>query len=93
MNDENGTLTNVILRTVFAGLRTWRDKRILQHHPDKWITGRLGPYASSDPIPTRTLDQLGHYQLGHYDKATRTLYQLGPHDYITNSDTTWTKEC
>ena len=44
------------------------------------VTGRLGPYANLDPIPTRTLDQLGHYQLGHYDKPTRTLYQLGPHD-------------
>ena len=38
------------------------------------VTGRLGPYANSDPIPTRTLDQLEHYQLGHYDKPTRTLY-------------------
>ena len=41
-------------------------------------------------MPTRTLDQLGHYQLGHYDKPTRTLDQLGPHDYITSSDTTQT---
>ena len=54
------------------------------------VTGRLGPYANSDLIPTRTLDQLGHYQLGHYDKPTRTLYQLGPHDYLTNSDTSQT---
>ena len=54
------------------------------------VTGRLGPYASSNPIPTRTLDQLGHYQLGHHDKPIQTLYQLGPHDYITHSDTTQT---
>ena len=26
-----------------------------------WVTGRLGPYTNTDPIPTRTLDQLGHY--------------------------------
>ena len=55
------------------------------------VTGRLGPYTNSDPIPTRTLDQLGHYQLGHYARPTRTLYQLGPHHYITNSDTTRTQ--
>ena len=55
------------------------------------VTGRLGPYTNSDPIPTRTLDQLGHYQLGHYARPARTLYQLGPHHYITNSDTTRTQ--
>ena len=41
-------------------------------------------------MPTRTLDQFGHYQLGHYDKPTRTLDQLGPHDYITKPGTTQT---
>ena len=41
-------------------------------------------------MPTQTLYQLEHYQLGHYDKPTRTLHQLGPYDYITNSDTTQT---
>ena len=59
-------------------------------HKDHSVTGRLGPYANSDPIPTQTLDQLRHHQIGHYDKPARTLYQLGPYDYITNSDTTQT---
>ena len=54
------------------------------------VTRRLGPYANSEPIPTRTLNQLEHFQLGHCDKPTRTLYQLVPHDYVTNSDPTQT---
>ena len=55
--------------------------RVIIKHPHFTVTGRLEPYANSDAIPARTLDQLGHHQLGHYARPTQTLYQLGPHDY------------
>ena len=31
MHDENGTLTNVILRTVFAGFNPWCFKMVVTH--------------------------------------------------------------
>ena len=34
MNDENGTLTNVILHTVFAGMSLWNVQGPLLHSGD-----------------------------------------------------------